>query len=123
MVQTTLEGMTMAGQTRQPSGAENAAPLDPSEIVDTADNAVPGPAPDLSGKRVRAIPGAGGTTVLVRRQDFKQHGIDHGDVQFDFRVDRFTLPVGKDKALSTEAADFLTKNFPQSFEYLDTGSK
>ena len=90
-----------------------------ADVNDEKDSAVKAPGPDLSGKRVRAIPAKGGTTVLVRRADFRQKGIDHGDVTFDFRKDRFTLPVGsKDGQLSEKAADFLTKNYPESFEYL-----
>jgi hypothetical protein len=81
---------------------------------------------DTTGKRVRAIPAVitkstgHATTIEVRRSDFKSHDIDHPTVQFDFRKDNFTLKVGsKDGQISQEAADFLTENFPQSFEYLD----
>jgi hypothetical protein len=106
----------MAESTKQVAGEGK---LSTADVKDTADTSPRAADPDLSGKRVRAIPAKGGTTVLVRKQDFASKGIDHPDVKFDYRTDKFTLPVGKGKSISTEAADFLTKNYPTSFEYLD----
>lgn len=82
---------------------------------------------DNSGTRLRAIPSVitkntgHATTIEVRRSDFKTAGIDHPTVQFDFRKDNFTLKVGKNGGISKEAADFLSKEHPHSFEYLDSG--
>jgi hypothetical protein len=111
---------TTSQGTKEPAGAATAGKLAPSEVVDDADTS-PRVGADLKGKRVRAIPGAGGTTVVVRKVDFKNNGIDHPEVKFDFRKDRFTLAVGdKEGQLSQEAADFLTENYPVQFEYLES---
>ena len=107
----------MAAQTRPQAEGR----LTTAEVKDEADSARRAPEPDLSGKRLRAIPARGGTTVKVRRRDFSDHGIDHPDVEFDFRKDDFTVAVGEDGGISSEAADFLSKNYPTSFEYLDQG--
>lgn len=113
----------MAGQTREPQGAANAGALSPAEVADTADTSPRAPAADTSGRRVRAIPavitksGDTASRVEVRRSDFANQGIDHAGVIFDFKKDRFTLPVGPN-GLSEQAAEFLTKNYPTSFEYL-----
>lgn len=111
----------MAGATRQGTREPGeAGPLTEAEVVDTADTAARTPAPDTSGKRVRAIPGAGGTTVVLDSRDFKANGISHKGVTWDYRKDNFTVKVGTgDNQLSEEAADFLTKNFPGQFEYLE----
>lgn len=90
--------------------------LSAAEVKDEADTSPRAVTSDLSGERVRAIPAKGGTTVIIRKSDFADHGIDHKEVVWDFRVDNFTVPVGSD--LSKEAADFLTKNYPTSFEYM-----
>lgn len=112
----------MAGTTRQPEGADTAGSLAPEEVADDADNATRAAGPDLSGKRVRAIPGGGGTEVHISARDFKANGIDHGPVKFDYFVDRFTVKVGdKPGQLSKKAADFLTKFDPSSFEYMESG--
>lgn len=114
----------MAGQTREPSGAANAGALAPSEVADSADISPRAPASDTSGKRVRAIPavitksGDTASRVEIRRSDFASKGIDHPAVVFDFKKDRFTLPVGSPGGLTQEAADFLTKNYPTSFEFM-----
>lgn len=89
--------------------------LDPSEVKDPRDVS-PRVSANLSGRRLRAIPYKGGTTIEVRRADFKRKGIDHKTVSWDFRKDRATLEVGKD--ISEEAAEMLTKEFPTSFEYM-----
>ena|ERR1700759_1732056 len=110
---------TTSQGTKEPAGAATAGKLDPSEVRDEADTS-PRVDSDLSGTRVRAIPGGGGTTVVIRSVDFKNNGIDHPDVKWDFRKDRFTVEVGdKEGGLSKEAAEFLTKNYPAQFEYLE----
>ena len=108
---------------RQPAGADAAGPLSAAEVVDTADTSPRAPAPDLSGKRVRAIPYAGGTTVEVTSKDFRDNGIKHPTIVFDFRRDNFTLPVDPkpgQKGLSKEAADFLTREHGHQFEYMSS---
>lgn len=106
--------------TKQPEGAENAAPLSADEVKDERDVTprVGGEKP--KGKRVRAIPYHNATTVRIRPMDFRLGGIDHKQVEWDFRKDNFTVPVGD--ALSEEAADYLTENFPTDFEYINDGS-
>lgn len=97
-----------------------AGELSYANVRDEQDTTVTAPGPDLSGKRVRAIPAKGGTTVIVRRADFKNVGIDHSDVTWDFRVERFTVSVGDgDGQISAEAAKFLTENYRESFEYIN----
>lgn len=68
------------------------------------------------GKRIKAITFTNGTTVVVRSSDFKKHGVNHHDVTWDYRIDDFTVAVGK--GITAEAADFLTGKFPDSFVYL-----
>ena len=94
----------------------------------SADVSPRAPEPDLSGKRLRAIPavitksGDRGTTVEVRARDFEAKGIEHKTIRFDERRDNSTLAVGdKDGQISEEAADFLAKNYPTSFEYINQG--
>lgn len=75
--------------------------------------------PDTTGKRVRAIPTHGGTTVKVSSTDFRNNGVEHEDVVFDFRKDDFTLPVGEEVGqISKKAADVITKLEPGRFEYM-----
>lgn len=128
----------MANQPRVTSAGtrdvENAAPLTEAEqneirASDSADNAIKGAGPDLSGKRLRAIPavitrsGDKGTTVEVRREDFQAKGIDHDTVSFDARNDNYTIRVGDgDGEISEKAASFLAKNYPYSFEFMGNGS-
>src|ERR1700749_4786707 len=99
--------------------------LDPSEVKDEKDTTPRVGSVDLSGKRVRAIPYHNASTVIIRSKDFKDASrgeIEHPDVTWDFRKDKFTVPVGgKDPVLTKEAADFLTKNYPESFEYINNG--
>lgn len=85
-------------------------------VVDTADVSPRGPEPDTSGKRVRGIPQRGGTLIEITRADFKKHDIDHETVQFSGFKDNWTLAVGK--SISVEAAEFLTKFAPETFEFL-----
>ena len=105
--------------TKQPEGAESAAPLSVDEIKDEKDTTPRVGATKLVGKRVRAIPYHNATTVRIRPSDFKSGGIDHKQVEWDFRRENFTVAVGE--ALSEEAAEFLTKNYPTDFEYVNDG--
>lgn len=98
---------------RQPTGAEAAGPLDPSELPDEGVRAA---GPKTDGKRIRAIPYENGSTIVVDKRDFASHGIDHPKVTWDYRKDNMTLKVGD--GISEEAAEFLTKNYPTSFEYM-----
>lgn len=90
--------------------------LSPSEVTDDRDVS-PRAASDTSGKRVRAIPDRGATEIVVNASDFADNNIKHPAVVWNFRKDDFTVPVGD--ALSQEAADFLTKNHPHAFEYMN----
>lgn len=120
---------TAAG-TRDPG---EAAPLTPDEqdtilATDTADTAVRSASPDFTGKRLRAIPaiitnsGDRGTTVEITSENFRAKGIDHRTVSFDRRKDNYTLPVGNEEGqISEKAANFLAKNYPTSFEFMDNG--
>jgi hypothetical protein len=102
---------------RQPPGADTAGPLTAAEVTDEADNAVVHEEPPkLVGKRVRAIPNFGGTTVVIREEDFANNGIDHPTVEWDFRKDNFTVPVGPQ--LSEEAAEWLTSEQGHQFVYV-----
>ncbi len=59
------------------------------------------------------------TTVEVRDSDFANAGITHHTVVFDFRVNDCKVEVGEGShQISKEAADFLTKNYSASFEYV-----
>ena len=90
--------------------------LSATEVKDEADVSPRFNTNSTGGERVRAIPSKGGTTIVVRKSDFANNGVDHDDVTWDFRKDSFTVEVGVD--ISKEAADFLTKNYPTSFEYI-----
>ena len=95
--------------------------LSPSEVKDDKDS-TPRVGGKLSGKRVRAVGYQNATTTKIRRVDFKTASngeVDHPDVTWDFRTDDYTVPVGD--RLSQEAADFLTKNYPETFEYINDG--
>lgn len=86
------------------------------DVVDAADIS-PRQVSNTSGKRVKAIPFASGTTVVVREADFKSAGgFDHPEVTWDYRIDDFTVAVGP--SLTQEAADFLTSKYPDSFVYV-----
>lgn len=95
-------------------------PLAPEEVVDERDVSPRLVAPTTQGHRVRAFPSQGGTTVEIRSSDFALGGIEHPDVSWDFRVNKFTVPVGED-GISQEAADWLTSSFPASFAFTDEG--
>lgn len=107
---------------RQPLGAESAAELtkDDEAVIRATDKADRSPRlhSDVSGKRLKAVPQFGGTTVVIRSSDFAAHGIKHHDVTFDFRVDKFTLPVGQN-GISEEAAEFLISISPGQFKYVN----
>lgn len=112
--------------TKQPEGAATADKLTTAEVKDTADTSPRTAPPNVSGKRLRAIPYQNASTVIVKRVDFRTASsgeIDHPDVRFDFRKDNFTVPVGGKEAIITdEAADFLASNYPTDFEYINDGS-
>lgn len=85
------------------------------EVVDTADTAIRHVVD--AGKKLKAIPFSEATTVVVRQEDFKKNGdIKHDTVTWDFRVNDFTVTVGQE--ISKEAADFLVKNYSDSFKYV-----
>jgi hypothetical protein len=105
--------------TMPPSGTLSAA-----EVTDDRDNA-PRLKEDTSGKRIRAIPAHPGQTtgVVVHKNDFAKHDVEHPTIEFNFRKDGFTLPVGKRGGVSEDAAEFLTSEFPQQFEYMGGGGE
>lgn len=120
-------GITALG-TRDPGAADSLTASEQEAIrnSDEADVSPRAAASDLSGKRIRAIPSVitknqdRSTKVEVRQSDFAKNGITHRTVVFDFQKDNYTLRVGDDdNAISKEAADFLTKNYPLSFEYIN----
>jgi hypothetical protein len=91
------------------------AEVDPT-VEDERDTAPRAAAPDTSGKRIRAIPYQGGTEIVVRKEDFAGAGIDQDTVTWEMFKNNFTVKVGTD--ISKEAADFLTENYKESFEYM-----
>jgi hypothetical protein len=97
--------------------ADETTPKAEAPVVDALDTSPRAPQPDTSGKRVRAIPYQNGSTVIVDQADFRGLGIEHPQVKWDFRVNRFTVKVGQE--ISLEAAEALTKNFKETFEYID----
>jgi hypothetical protein len=120
-----MAGRTTAG-TREPGVADSLSPAEAEDIL-ASDEADVSPRADtaVSGKRVRAIPavitknGDRGTVVEINKSDFSRHGIEQNTVVFDSLRENFTVPVGSgENCLSSEAADFLTKNYPTSFEYI-----
>lgn len=121
-----MAGRTTVG-TREPGDADTLSSSEKDSILasDEADVSPRAAVTPVSGKRVRAIPtvitknGDSGTVVEVRKSDFLKHGIVQATVTFDALRDSFTVPVGNgENCLSKEAADFLTKNYPTSFEYI-----
>lgn len=87
-----------------------------SDVVDVADTS-PRVSNAAGGKLLKAVPFGSATTVVVRSSDFKQAGnIDHPDVEWDFRVNDFTVTVGDE--ISSEAAEFLVKKYSDSFQYV-----
>lgn len=121
-------GPTSAG-TREPATSATET-LTPGDVTDERDNAPRIPAPELSGKRVRAIPYKGGTQIHLRRQDFANYGVDHPDVTWDFRKIKGNMSVPVDDSekpvkntLTSEAAEMLVDKFPTQFEYMNDGSE
>lgn len=94
----------------------NEAKPDEVPVADSADVSPRGPAPDTSGKRLRAIPQRGGTLIEVRASDFAANGIKHDTVRFSHFKDNWTLKVGH--GISEDAAEFLAKFAPETFEFL-----
>lgn len=68
------------------------------------------------GKRIKAFPFAGGTTVVIRDVDFGAGNVEHSTVTWDYRIDDFTVEVGK--GITEEAANYLVKNYPDSFKFV-----
>lgn len=115
-----------AGGTAAPSTASKTTSQlvaeTPDARADAAAEVAPevAPEPDTSGKRVRAIPTHGGSTVGVSAADFQERGIEHPDVLWDFRNDDSTVKVGNgDGEISEEAANLITKLEPTRFEFMN----
>lgn len=112
----------------QPS-APAAGTADISTLIDNdpADTTTKIPTENLDGPRIRAIPYDNGSTIVVRKADFADHGIDHKTITFDFRNGDLTLPVVDKKGENYEntpvveraIADWLTSKYPMQFEYLN----
>lgn len=112
--------------TKQPEGADVAEKLTAAEVRDEKDTTPRAAPAEVSGKRVRAIPYQNASTVILNTVDFKTASqgkiSDHPQVVWDFRKDNFTVPVGgENPVLTEEAAEFLTKNYPTDFEYINNG--
>lgn len=110
----------MANAPQRPANTPSTAEL-AATTPDERDTAERAPGPDTSGKRVRAIPTHGGTTIEVGTADFESIGVkDHPPVRWDFRKDNFTVAVGNgDNEISQAAANALTKYEPLRFEFLN----
>lgn len=102
--------------TDKPDVTKPEASVVPS-VPDAADNSPRGPEVSLSGKRLRGIPQRGGVKIQVDEADFARHGIKQGTVVFSYFKDNFTVEVGKD--ISQDAADFLVKYAPETYEYMN----
>ncbi|ACI12442.1 hypothetical protein PBI_OAKER_21 [Mycobacterium phage Oaker] len=104
---------------QRPAGSPSTAEL-VENTPDDRDVAERAPAPNTSGKRVRAIPTHGGTAVKVSRRDFESLGVKgQSDVEWNFRKDKFTVAVGSEKGqISEEAAKVLTAHEPTRFEFI-----
>ena len=109
---TSREDSTMAGTAPEA--------LTAAEVTDERDVSPRAEAPDTSGKRVRAIPYKGGTTVIVDETDFRNNDVKQKTTTWDFRKDNFTVKVGngENNTLTKEAAEMLTRDYPTQFEYL-----
>ena len=112
--------------TRDPGAAASLTADEQKAILDGDEADVsPRAATSIVAQRIRAIPtvitrnGDQSTRVEISRNDFRKKGIAHETIVFDFLHDNFTLPVGDHEGyVQKEAADFLTKNYPASFEYV-----
>lgn len=117
----------MPAPRKDPGPADDLSPEEQEQVraSDRADVSPRAASPKTSGPRIRAIPavvtksGQRSSRVEITRQNFADKGFDHPTVVFDFRTDNFTLPVGGDDGIDKEVADFLTKNYPTSFEYMN----
>lgn len=116
--------------TRQPTGAETADRLSAAEVTDTADTSPRAEEKKLTGKRVRGIPavltkaGDRATSIELRPSDLEAAGGPKisKTLRWDSRVDNSTLAVGGDNnPLTDEVAEFLTKRYPTSYEYMNQG--
>lgn len=106
----------MATGPQKPNDKPDETTPDVPLVEDTADVSPRGPSVDTSGRRLRAIAQRGGTLVEVRSTDFANNGIKHDTVQFSHFKDNWTLKVGQ--GISEEAAKFLAKFAPETFEFL-----
>ena len=110
----------MANAPQRPAGTPSTAEL-AATTPDERDVTERAPGPDTSGKRVRAIPTHGGTSVVLETADFEQIGVKgQSKVVWNFRKDNFTVSVGSESGqISEAAADAITKHEPTRFEYLN----
>lgn len=82
---------------------------------DAVDDVVKAPVKAVP-KRVLALPFSGGTTIIIRDIDFAKGNVEHPTVTWDYRVKDFTVEVGNE--ITEEAANYLVKNFPDSFKFV-----
>jgi hypothetical protein len=112
---------TPSGKPDAPSTADLVAAT-PDARADRAAELQPevAPEPDTSGKRVRAIPTHGGSTVSVSSAEFARVGVEgQSEVVWDFRKDDTTVKVGdKPGEITQAAADAITKLEPTRFEFM-----
>lgn len=126
----------MPTPTREPAGAAKPDPVAKGAATEDATGTITDPAdvsprsaePKLKGKRVRAIPAVitkandRATTVEVRPGDVEGAGgptLSH-KLTFDSRRDFCTLVVGDgNNQVPSDVAEFLTQNYPTSFEYMN----
>lgn len=115
--------------TREPATAQTER-LSAEEVNDTADTSPRAEEPVLTGKRLRGIPavitksGDTATTIEISPQDLAGVGGPElkRKVVFDGRIDSSTIAVGdEDGQIPESVADFLSKNYPTSFEYINEG--
>lgn len=115
--------------TREPANGPTER-LTTDEVKDEADTSPRAAEPKLTGKRIRGIPavitraGDRSTTIEVRPSDLATAGGPklQRKIVFDGRIDSSTIEVGNEEGkVPTDVADFLTKKYPTSFEYIDEG--
>ena len=87
-----------------------------SNVTETVVDDAPVQPVARGGKRIKAFPFAGGTTVIIRDVDFGAGNVEHPTVTWDYRIDDFTVEVGK--GITEEAANFLVKTYPDSFKFV-----
>lgn len=101
--------------------AANAGPLDISEVTDDRDVTPREAETSQEGEFLKASPARGATTLVIPSSDFYEYGgISHEPVTFDFRNNEMKVPIGTGQ-LSEEAAEFLVKRYPDTFEYVTGG--